>query len=108
MFYDKARNGNMEYLTYGAEAFHLESKTNKSLVNKAIENVYKRIIREYIRYLSGNTHGEQAFQYSYTLRKYVDNVESLYNEKSFPIYNVTEQQYHTSYNIMYVLRAASG
>lgn len=31
------------------------------------------------------------------------NINILYNEKSFPIHDVTEQQYRTTYNIMYVL-----
>ena len=31
------------------------------------------------------------------------NIDELYNEKSFPIKDVTETQYRTSYNIMYVM-----
>ncbi|MDE6252073.1 MAG: hypothetical protein K2M78_05445 [Lachnospiraceae bacterium] len=67
------------------------------------ETVKNKVVDEYIRYLSENTHGEQAYQYSYTLRKFMNNtffkdsisgsVDSLYNEKSFLIYDVTEQQY---------------
>lgn len=113
MIYDKIMNGGMEFLTYGAETFCLESKTNKVVVDEACKIAQYRAINEYIRYLSESTSGEQAYQYSYTLRKFVDNiffkdailgnVDALYNEKSFPIHIVTQQQYNTSHNIMYVL-----
>lgn len=113
MIYTEVINGNMEYLTYGIEEFHIQSKTNKDIVKEVNESVKVKVIREYVGYLTKNTHGEQAYQYSYTLRKCIDNmlfkdvisdnVDDLYNENSFPIYNVTEQQYRTAYNIMYVL-----
>lgn len=113
MIYKEIMNGNMEYLTYGIELFHIQSQTNKSIINVAMQTAKKKTITEYIKYLSGHTHGEQAFQYSYTLRKFMDNtcfkdvishnINILYNEKSFPIHDVTEQQYRTTYNIMYVL-----
>jgi len=113
MIYDEVMNGTMEYLTFGIDAFYIQSQTNKSIVKEVNETVKNRVINEYIRYLSENTHGEQAYQYSYTLRRFVDNtffqnvisgsVDALYNEKSFPVHSVTEQQYRTAYNIMYVL-----
>ncbi len=86
---------------------------NKDIVKAVNKTVKIMAINEYVRYLSENTHGKQAYQYSYNLREYANNaflkdaisgnVDALYNEKSFPIYDVTEQQYGTSYNIMYVL-----
>lgn len=112
MLYNEVMKGTIEYLTYGIE-FHIESQTNKSIITEVNETVKNRVINEYIRYLSENTYGEQAYQYSYTLRKFMDNtffknaisgnVDVLYNEKSFPVYSITELQYRTTYNIMYIL-----
>ncbi len=113
MMYEEAKDGSMEFLTYGFGAFEAQSQTSKGMIEEVKEIVKIRVIKEYIKYLSETTHGERAYQYSYTLRKFVDNmfskdiilgkVDALYNEKSFPIHDVTEQQYHTAYNIMYVL-----
>lgn len=113
LIYAEVMKGNMEYLTYGIEAFHIQSKTNKDVVKEVNATIKIEAIGEYVRYLSQNTHGEQAYQYSYTLRSFANNmffrdaiscnVDDLYNEKSFPIHDVTEQQYRTAYNIMYVL-----
>lgn len=113
MIYDEVMNGVIDYLTFGVEALHIQSQTNKKIYKEVEETVKNKVICEYIKYLSENTYGEQAFQYSYTLRQFANNVflqdaisgntDSLYNENSFPIHNVTEQQYRTSHNIMYVL-----
>lgn len=113
LIYDQVMSGTIEYLTFGAEAFHIQSQTNKRIVKKVTEAVKNKMINEYIRYLSENTRGEQAYRYSYTLREFVnntffrdaisDNVDALYNEKSFPVHSITEQQYRTAYNIMFVL-----
>lgn len=113
IIYEKTKNENMEYLTYGIGAFHIQTQTNKNIIKEIIETVKIEVINEYVRYLSKNTHGKRAYQYSSTLRKFVNNslfkdavsnnVDALYNENSFPINNVTEQQYETAYNIMYVL-----
>lgn len=113
MIYKEVMNGNMEYLTYRITMFDIQSQTNKNVVEEVLEIVKNEMIREYVKYLSGNTHGDRAFQYSYELRKFAENyyykdiisknIDALYNEKSFPIKNVTKQQYSTSYNIMHVL-----
>ena len=113
LIYTKVMSGNMEYLTYGIDSFHIQSQTNISIVKEINESVKTKAIREYVEYLAKNTHGEKAYQYSYTLRGFVrnsffnnavsGNVDALYNVKSFPIYDVTEQHYRTAYNIMYVL-----
>ncbi|KAI4447807.1 hypothetical protein C823_002326 [Eubacterium plexicaudatum ASF492] len=113
LIYDQVMSGTIEYLTFGVEAFHIQSQTNKRIVKKVTVAVKNKMINEYIRYLSENTRGEQAYRYSYTLREFVnntffrdaisDNVDALYNEKSFPVHSITEQQYRTSYNIIFVL-----
>ena len=47
MIYDKIMNGGMEFLTYGAETFCLESKTNKVIVDEACKTAQYRAINEY-------------------------------------------------------------
>ena len=110
MFYDEAMKGNVEYLIYGIETLDVQSQTNINIIRDAKKAAKIKVVDEYIRYLSETTHGEQAYEYSYILRKFVDNeflkdinIDALYNEKSFPIRDVTEQQYYTAYNIMCVL-----
>ncbi len=113
MIYNEVMKGVIDYLTFGVNAFHMQSSVNQSVVKDVCNVVTRKVIIDHIKYLSENTQGDQAFQYSYNLRKFMDNVffqndisgnvDSLYNEKSFPIYDVTEQRYWTAYNIMYVL-----
>lgn len=113
MIYEEAKKGNMEYLTYGIETFYVQSQTNKDIVVALNEAIKVEAVCEYVRYLSENTYGKKAYHYSYTLRKLLDNVffkkafsnnvDALYNEKSFPIYVASERQYETACNIMYVL-----
>ena len=88
----------------------MQSPTNKRIIGEALKASRIKVVDGYVRYLSETTHGEQAYEYSYILRKFVDNeflkdinIDALYNEKSFPIRDVTEQQYYTAYNIMCVL-----
>ncbi len=112
MIYAEVMKGNIEYLTYGIELFHIQSQTHKNIVKQLNETIKIEAVKAYIEYLSLNTEGEQAYQYSYFLRNFSNsslkdaisgNIDTLYNEKSFPIHNVTEGKYRTSYNIMYVL-----
>lgn len=113
IIYDEVMNGVIEYLTCGIDTFYIQSPTNKTILEDVNKTVKNKVINKYIMYLSENTHSKQAYQYSYTLRNLIDNtffkdsissnIDSLYNEKSFPIHNVTDQQYRTAYNIMYVL-----
>lgn len=113
LFYREAMDGNEEYLLYRTVAFDMRSPTNNRIIGETLKVARIKVVDAYVEYLSKNTHGKQAYQYSYILRKFVDaasiedviegKVDALYNENSFPIHNVTEQQYSTAYNIMYVL-----
>lgn len=113
MIFAKVLKGNTEYLTYGIESFYIHSQTNKNIVKEVIEKIKIETVRAYVEYLSQNTEDEKAYQYSYFLKNFqhndflkdaiYGNIDSLYNERSFPIEHVTEQTYRTSYNIMYVL-----
>lgn len=42
MIYKEIMNGNMEYLTYGIELFHIQSQTNKSIINVAMQTAKKK------------------------------------------------------------------
>lgn len=113
IIYSEVMKGNIEYLTYGIESFYIQSQTNKKIVKELNETIKIETVKAYVEYLSLSTEGEQAYQYSYFLRNFVDNsylkdaisgnIDAIYNEKSFPICNVTEEKYRTSRNIMYVL-----
>lgn len=113
MIYAEVMKGKMEYLTYGIESIYVQSKTNRRIIQEQNEKIKVGAVKAYVEYLSLNTGGEQAYQYSYFLRNFVNNsylkdaisgnIDALYNEKSFPIHNVTEEKYRTSHNIMYVL-----
>lgn len=112
MIYAEVVNGKLDYLSYGMEIY-IQSETNRNIVKKLIQDLKIELVRLYVKYLSGNTHGDLAYEYSYNLRSFVNNshykdtvsgnIDGLYNEKSFPIRDVTETQYRTSYNIMYVM-----
>lgn len=113
MIYEKAKNGDLRYLTYGVGIFHIQSQTSKNIIEEISKAIKIEIIEEYITYLSENTHSKQAYQYSIILKELMNdvffrdiisaNINALYNENSLPIHNVTEQQYYTSYNIMHIL-----
>lgn len=101
IIYAEVMKGNIEYLTYGIESFYIQSQTNKKIVKELNETIKIETVKAYVEYLSLSTEGEQAYQYSYFLRSFVNNsylkdaisgnIDALYNEKSFPIRNVTEK-----------------
>ncbi len=112
MIYAEVVDGKLDYLSYGFD-IHVQAETNKKIIKKLIQEIKIELVKLYVQYLSEDTNSDLAYQYSYNLRQFIrnsyykecvfGNIESLYNEKSFPINDVTESQYHTSYNIMYVL-----
>lgn len=112
LIYAEVVNGKLDYLSYGID-IHVQSETNRKTIKKLIQEIKNELVNLYVQYLSENTHSDIAYQYSYNLRQFISNsyykdalsgkVEKLYNRKSFPIDDVTETQYHTAYNIMYVL-----
>ena len=112
LIYAEVVNGKLDYLSYGID-IHVQSETNRKTIKKLIQEIKNELVNLYVQYLSENTHSDIAYQYSYNLQQFISNsyykdalsgkVEKLYNRKSFPIDDVTETQYHTAYNIMYVL-----
>lgn len=112
MIYAEVVNGKLDYLSYTID-IHIQSETNRNIINKLIQDIKIELVRLYVQYLSEDTHGDLAYDYSYNLRSFMNNtyykkavsgnIDELYNKKSFPIDDVTETQYRTSYNIMNVM-----
>ena len=100
-------------IDYGVTMFNLSSEKIKQLYADEIEVIRKEMIKNCIEYLQKSTKGQEAFEYSYRLRNYYqstlyrdiikESIEYLYDRKSFPVDEIDETQYHTCYNIMYVL-----
>lgn len=113
MLQELVQSGDEQILDYGVTLFHLSSKKIKQLYSEEIENMRKEMVKICIGYLQKGTRGKEAFEYSYKLRDYFkstfyrdfirESIECLYNRKSFPVDEINETQYHTCYNIMYVL-----
>ena len=112
MIYAEIADGKLDYLSYDID-IHVQSEINRKTIKKLIQGIKIELIKSYVKYLSENTHSELAYQYSYILRQFIsntnykdiisENIANLYNEKSFPINDVTETQYYTAYNIMNVM-----
>ena len=78
----------------------------------------KEMVEICIKSLQKTTRVKEAYEYSYNLREYSkstfyrnfikESIERLYNRKSFPVDEIDETQYHTCYNIMYVLYEIDG
>lgn len=112
MIFAEVVNGKLDYLSYTID-IHIQSETNRNIINKLIQDIKIELVRLYVQYLSEDTHGDLAYDYSYNLRNFMNNtyykkavsgnIDGLYNKKSFPIDDVTETQYRTSYNIMNVM-----
>lgn len=113
MLLNEVMQGNEACLNYGYSMWNISSEEIKRIYKEECEFVRKKIIENYVGYLKENPKGELAYEYSYKLREYCENsffreiisnaVEPLYCEKSFPIDDMNDTRYHTSYNLMYVL-----
>lgn len=105
--------GKEEILSYEHDLFHISSKKVQKIYSEERECMKEFLVNTYISALTNNTQGKRAFDYSYNLRKYFENayfkemvekkLTPLYNKNSFPIDSMSEEKYHTCYNIMYVL-----
>ena len=105
MIYAEIADGKLDYLSYDID-IHVQSEINRKTIKKLIQGIKIELIKSYVKYLSENTHSELAYQYSYILRQFIsntnykdiisENIANLYNEKSFPINDVTETQYNGS------------
>lgn len=113
MLQEIVQSENERIVDYGVTLFNLSSSKIEQLYTEEIENIRGLMIRNYIEYLQRTTKGKEAYEYSYKLKDcfksifYKDIIkkyaECLYDRKSFPVDEIDETQYHTCYNIMYVL-----
>lgn len=92
--------------------------TNYGVVSEATHEVVKslreKIVLKYIDDLVDSMNGRRAFEVSYQLRQCYQNTyyseivkvnsAKLLRRESFPIDEMTEEKYHTCYNVLYILR----
>lgn len=105
--------GEEEVLSYNVDSWRLSSEEVKRVYAEEREELRRWMMRNYIEYLTETTKGQKAYEYSYKLKQYWNHPfyrdmikemsEVLYNEKSFPVGDISIEQYDTCYNIMYVL-----
>lgn len=113
LLWNEVKKGNEDILGYSYDLWHLEAEKVKEIYEEERNAVRKMVIQHYVDYLKETTKGKMAFEYSRKLREYCannyykeiikENIDKLYNRKSFPVDEIDSVQYHTSYNIMSVL-----
>ena len=113
LLWNEVKKGNEDILGYSYDLWHLEAKKVKEIYEEERNAVRKMVIQHYVDYLKETTKGKMAFEYSCKLREYCannyykeiikENIDKLYNRKSFPVDEIDSVQYHTCYNIMSVL-----
>ena len=113
LFWNDVKKENEDLLGYSYDLWHLEAEKVKEIYEEERNAVRKMVIQHYVDYLKETTKGKMAFEYSRKLREYCannyykeiikENIDKLYNRKSFPVDEIDSVQYHTCYNIMSVL-----
>lgn len=113
LLWNEVKKGNEDILGYSYDLWHLEAEKVKEIYEEERNAVRKMVIQHYVDYLKETTKGKMAFEYSCKLREYCannyykeiikENIDKLYNRKSFPVDEIDSVQYHTCYNIMSVL-----
>ena len=113
LLWNEVKKENEDILGYSYDLWHLEAEKVKEIYEEERKAVRKMVIQHYVDYLKETTKGKMAFEYSRKLREYCannyykeiikENIDKLYNRKSFPVDEIDSVQYHTCYNIMSVL-----
>ena len=113
MLLNDAKNGNDGILGLSYDLWYTSSEKVMKVYEEQKQIVKVELVHSLISYLVKTTDDEQAYLYSKKLREHfqssyyrdiiVDSIQSLYNDISFPIGSIGENQYHTCYNIMYLL-----
>lgn len=113
LLWNEVKKENEDILGYSYDLWHLEAEKVKEIYEEERHAVRKMVIQHYVDYLKETTKGKMAFEYSRKLREYCannyykeiikENIDKLYNRKSFPVDEIDSVQYHTCYNIMSVL-----
>lgn len=113
MLLNDAKNGKDGILGVSYDLWHTSSEKVMKAYAEQNQIVKEELVHSLINYLVKTTDDEQAYQYSKRLREHfessyyrdiiLNSIQSLYNDRSFPIGSIWEKQYYTCYNIMYVL-----
>lgn len=113
LLWNEVKKENEDILGYSYDLWHLEAEKVKEIYEEERNAVRKMVIQHYVDYLKETTKGKMAFEYSRKLREYCannyykeiikENIDKLYNRKSFPVDEIDSVQYHSCYNIMSVL-----
>ena len=113
LLWNEVKKENEDILGYSYDLWHLEAEKVKEIYEEERNAVRKMVIQHYVDYLKETTKGKMAFEYSRKLRENCannyykeiikENIDKLYNRKSFPVDEIDSVQYHTCYNIMSVL-----
>ncbi len=109
--------GDETILSYSADVLDISSVEVKKIYNKVCNTVREELIIFLIDNLCNlETPDRKTFEYSYELRKcYKINaykeivhkhIDKLYNEKFFPVSDMSDDKHHTCYNIMSILYCA--
>lgn len=110
-------SGDESILSYSADILDISSEEVKTIYNRVRDVVREKFIVFLINNLCDlATPDKKTFEYSYELRKcYKINdykeilhkhIDKLYNKKFFPISDMSDDKYHTCYNIMSILYCA--
>lgn len=110
-------SGHETILSYGADVLDISSEEIKEIYNKVCNIVREDLIVSYIDNLcSPSASDRKTFEYSYELKKCYENnkdrkivqkhLDKLYNIKFFPVTDMSDDKYHTCYNVMSILYRA--
>ena len=66
--------GEDRYLFYGGDLLNLSSSKILDIYEQEVNLMKKTIVNKYIDYLCNRTKGEKAFEYSYKLKEYSNNI----------------------------------
>lgn len=110
---NEIKNGNESILSASNSLIRIMSESIKEIFEEERVIARKVLIKKYVEHLQDTTKGKEAYVYSHKLREYCEldyykeiikeYIKKLYTSKSFPVDEITKEQYYTCYNIMSVL-----
>lgn len=101
-------------LTLDDYSYHTNYKAVLEATREVVKSLREKLVLKYINDLKISMNGRRAFENSYQLRQCYQNTyyceivkansAKLLRRESFPIDEMTEEKYHTCYNVLYILR----
>lgn len=101
-------------LTLDDYSYHTNYKAVLEATREVVKSLREKLVLKYINDLKISMNGRKAFEISYQLRQCYQNTyyceivkansAKLLRKESFPIDEMTEEKYHTCYNVLYILR----